>query len=209
LENLCRTYWYPLYAFIRRQNYSPEEAEDIAQAFFADLLAKRAISEADQEKGRFRSFLLARLKNFLSNWRRLSYAQKRGGGKSAISIDEVNAEDRYQRELVDTNDPAKEYERNCAIALLSHAIARLKSESEAHGNLQKFEQLKPFLLERGHGDYVDVGEKLGMKPGAVAVAVARLRHRFRKILEAEIAGTVSSPEEVAGEIQYVLAIFSV
>jgi len=207
LETLCRAYWYPLYAYIRRQGHSPHDAQDLTQAFFADILETGCLVAADRERGRFRTFLLAVLKRFLlQEWRRLR-AQKRGGGQTLLSLDTATAESRYQTEPGPDLPPDRIYERRWALTLLDQALARLRTEFAAAGKIREFDQLKVFLTaEKGEIAYADVAANLGMNEGSARVAVHRLRRRFRDLFREEIAHTVSRPEEVEEEARYLLGV---
>jgi DNA-directed RNA polymerase specialized sigma24 family protein len=208
LDRLCRTYWYPLYAYLRRKGFGPHDAQDTTQSFFERFLEKDCFSRADPEKGKFRSFLLAPLENFLSDQLKFARAQKRGGGQPVISIDEMKAEDCYRCEPLDTHYPARAYERDWTMTVLTHAMDSLKAGLEAEGGGQRFEDLKPFLLEEEDADYTAVCKKLGISIGAARTAVCRLRERFRVLLEEEIAQTVGSAEEVEAEINYLISVLS-
>jgi len=201
LEELCRTYWYPLYAYVRRRGYESHEAEDLTQEFFARLLAKNYLANAAREKGKFRSFLLASLKHFLANeWDR-AHAQKRGGGQTLVSLD---AETRYQHESVDEASADKLLDRAWAVALLDQVLARLEAESDP----KQFTALKPFLtVDKETIPYAEVAGALGTTEGAVKVVVHRLRKRYRVLLREEIAHTVASPAEIDEEIRHLFAAF--
>jgi RNA polymerase sigma-70 factor (ECF subfamily) len=206
LESLCRTYWYPLYAYVRRAGNSPQDAEDLTQAFFARFLEKQWVVDADRNRGRFRSFLLTSLKHFLANEWDKAKAQKRGGRVRFVPLDADTAETRYRREPADTATPDREFDRCWALALLDTVLARLQREYEEEGKSGLFEHLKGTLGgERSGLPYARLGEKLQMSEGAVKVAVHRLRQRYRLILRAEIADTVSTPAEVEAEIQELFA----
>jgi RNA polymerase sigma-70 factor (ECF subfamily) len=209
LEKLCRTYWYPLYAFARRQGCAVEEAEDMTQEFFARLLAKNYLSLADPARGRFRSFLLTSLKNFLANeWRLVSRA-KRGGGQQFIPLDTENAEGRYAHEPVDEASPDKLYEKRWAATVLEQAMDRLHEEFRATGREKLFAELKAFVWgDRDVTSQVEVAARLRMSEGAVNVAVHRMRRRYRELLRAEIADTVASPAEVDEELHHLKAVLS-
>lgn len=206
LETLCRTYWYPLYAYVRRTGKGPQDAQDLTQTFFARFLEKRWLADVDQQRGRFRSFLLSALKHFLANeWDR-ARAQKRGGGVRFISLDTNAAETRYQREPADTATPDKEYDRRWALALLDTVLSRLQQEYAGAGKAGLFEHLKGTLGgERATLPYARLGEQLEMSEGAVKVAVHRLRQRYRAILRAEIANTVTTSAEVEAELRELFA----
>jgi RNA polymerase sigma-70 factor (ECF subfamily) len=206
LVTLCATYWYPLYVFVRRQGYRPEDAQDLTQAFFARLLEKNYVGAADRHRGKFRSFLLASLKHFLSNERDYGRAQKRGGGRPAMSLDFGSAETRYRHEPVDRMTPERLFERRWALTLLDRVLRRLHDEYAAAGNLPLFERLKQFLTaEKGTTPYREVAERAAMTEGAVKVAVHRLRKRYRKLLEDEIAHTVSHEDDVQDELRQLFA----
>jgi RNA polymerase sigma factor (sigma-70 family) len=203
LEALCRAYWYPLYAYLRRQGHSPHDAEDLTQGFFARLLEKRYLDAADQEKGRFRSFLLMALKRFLAKeWER-NRAQKRGGGKATLSLDTEIAERRYQGEGAERLAPDRIYERRWALTLLDQALAAVRQDYQALGREAEFDHLKGCLTaERGEIPYAEVAARLGMTEGTARAAVHRMRSRFRALFRAEIARTVAKPEEVEDEVRY-------
>ncbi|HEV2207703.1 MAG TPA: sigma factor [Verrucomicrobiae bacterium] len=209
LETLCRAYWYPLYAFVRRQGYDLHQAQDLTQEFFARLLTKRYLDSVEREKGKFRSFLLAAMRHFLSNeWDRAN-AAKRGGGKQWISLDETTAEGRYQVEPASTLTPEQEFERLWAVAVLDQAYAKVQAEYAASGKGRMFEQLKAFLANgAGSGDYAAPAAELGMSANTVAVAVRRMRQRYRDLVRAEIANTVASPEEIDEEMRYLLTVLA-
>jgi RNA polymerase sigma factor (sigma-70 family) len=209
LETLCRNYWYPLYAYVRRQGHSAHDAQDLTQAFFARLLEKNYLADVQREKGRFRSFLLASLKHFLANeWDR-EQALKRGGGKRLIALDEESAESRYKLEPKDDLSADKIYERRWALTLLDQVLAKLRGEFEKDGKLDQFETLKQYLSGgRTSVSYAQAADKLGMNEGAIKVAVHRLRKRYRELLRAEIAQTVATASEVEAEIRYLFAALS-
>ena len=209
LEALCRTYWYPLYAFARRLGQSPHDAEDSVQGFFAICLEKHYLAAAEQAKGRFRSFLLLALKRYLAKERDKSRARKRGGGERPIALDGLSAEQRYALEPAEQFSADKLFERRWALTLLEQVLSRLREELAAAGRLGAFEQLKEFLLAGGRGTpYKELAARLGTSEGAVKVGVHRLRQRYRELLEEEIANTVASPEEVEEERRYLLAVLS-
>jgi len=209
LETLCGNYWYPLYAYVRRQGHSAHDAQDLTQAFFARLLEKNYLADVQREKGRFRSFLLASLKHFLANeWDR-EQALKRGGGKRLIALDEDSAESRYKLEPKDDLSADKIYERRWALTLLDQVLAKLRGEFEKDGKLDQFETLKQYLSAgRTSVSYAQAADKLGMNEGAIKVAVHRLRKRYRELLRAEIAQTVATASEVEAEIRYLFAALS-
>lgn len=209
LETLCKNYWYPLYAYVRRQGHNPHNAQDLTQAFFARLLEKNYLADVQRERGRFRSFLLASLKHFLANeWDR-ERALKRGGGRKLVALDDDSAESRYKLEPRDDFSADKIFERRWALTLLEKVLSSLRAEFEAVGKLETFELLKQYLSSgRTSVSYAHAAEKLGMNEGAVKVAVHRLRKRYRELLRAEIAQTVATASEIDAEIKYLFAALS-
>jgi RNA polymerase sigma-70 factor (ECF subfamily) len=205
LADLCQSYWYPLYAFLRRRGYPHEEAEDLVQGFFAQLLDKNYLRAADRERGRFRSFLLASLKNYAANeWDRKK-AKKRGGDATTLSLDFETAEGRYHVEPSDEQTPEQVFDRGWAMAQLGQVLERMRSEE---GDSERIEVLEGFLT--GESDdvrYKDVAGRLGMTEGAVKVAVHRLRQRFGKMLREEVARTLDDPADVDDEIRHLFAAF--
>ncbi len=209
LETLCRTYWYPLYAYVRRQGHSPPDAQDLTQEFFARLLQKDYLKAAAREKGRFRTFLIVALKRFLANeWDRLR-AQKRGGGQPLLSLDTELAEQRYRIEPAAEATADKIFERRWALTLLDRTMTRLREEFTAAGKADEFDRLKVFLTaERGEISYAEIAAELGMTENAARVAVHRLRRRFREVSREEIAHTVSRPEEIDEEVRYLMSVLA-
>jgi len=209
LENLCRSYWYPLYAFLRRQGYTSADAKDLTQGFFANFLQKNFLTAVNPAKGKFRSFLLTALKHFLANeWDRLQ-AEKRGGKHAFISLDEQSAEKRYQLEPSSSATPEELYEHRWALTVLDAGLKRLKDDCEADGKAAQFEELYVYLSsEPAEGDYARSAARLGMSNGAVAVAVHRLRQRYGELLRKEIGRTVSSPAEIPEEMRFLFSVFS-
>ena len=205
LATLCRAYWYPLYAFLRRQGLNTHDAEDVTQGFFAHILEKDALAQVDRAKGRFRTFLLASLKHFLADERDRAKAQKRGGGQPVISLDACEAEARYGLEPRDELSPDKLFDRRWAIAVIERVLARLDAEYSAAGKGALFSALKPLLTAPGSArPYAEIGAQFSMKEGAVKVAVHRLRQRYGAALRAEIAETVGTAEEVDAELRHLL-----
>jgi RNA polymerase sigma-70 factor (ECF subfamily) len=209
LEELCRTYWYPLYAYVRRHGHSREDAEDLTQSFFARFLQKNYLEKLRSEHGKFRAFLIASLKHFLANeWDR-SRRQKRGGGVPTLSLDWQDADTRYQIEPADDLSPDKLYDRAWAVTLLERVISRLRGESAADGKALLFEQLKPFLmLGRSDIPYTGAAAGLGMTEGAARVAVHRLRRRYRELLCEEIGQTLSDPAQAEEEMRALFSAFA-
>jgi RNA polymerase sigma-70 factor (ECF subfamily) len=202
---LCRAYWYPLYAFARRQGLAPHDAEDATQAFFAHLLSKNKLAHVDRAKGRFRTFLLASFKHFLADEHDRAQTLKRGGGMTFLSIDSVAAEERYALEPHDEMSPDRLFDRRWARAVIEQALARLQAEYSAAGQAALFAALSPMLGASGTAQpYAEIGATLAMEEGAVKVAVYRLRRRYGAALRAEIAETVATPEEVQVELRHLL-----
>ncbi|HXT10227.1 MAG TPA: sigma-70 family RNA polymerase sigma factor [Candidatus Angelobacter sp.] len=206
LEKLCRNYWLPIYAFIRRQGRNPHDAQDLTQEFFARLLEKHFLGDVQRDKGRFRSFLLASVKHFLANEWDKAVAQKRGGGRAPISIDAAMAESAVGFEPADTLTAEKIFERRWALALLDQVLRRLREEYARDGKERQFERLKPTLTEASRSvPYAEIAAQLGASEGAVKVAVHRLRQRYRELLRAEITDTVGAAEDVDDEIRNLFA----
>jgi RNA polymerase sigma-70 factor (ECF subfamily) len=207
LETLCRTYWYPLYAFVRGSGHSPHDAQDLTQSFFAVLLAKDYLRVVEPEKGRFRTFLRMALKRFLANEWDKQRSQKRGGGQLPLALDTTLAEQRFLEERPGTLGPDSIYDRRWALTLLDEAMARLEQEYTAAGKAVEFEQLKPHLTAgRGEIPYAAIAAGCRTTAGAARVAIHRLRKRFREVFRAVIADTVSAPEELEEEIRHVLQV---
>ena len=207
LEQLCHTYWYPLYAFVRRQGHEAHDAEDLTQEFFARFLAKKYFGRADPALGRFRSFLLACLKNFLREQQRQARRLKRGGGQAIISWDSQTAEERYRQEPADPVTPEQVYDRRWALTLLETVLARLGEEQSGAGKQQVFTQLKDYLWgEACQVSYAQTAERLGMTEGAVKVAVHRLRRRLRDLLREEVAQTVVGGEDIDEELRHLIGV---
>jgi RNA polymerase sigma-70 factor (ECF subfamily) len=209
LADLCSTYWYPLYAFVRKSGRSPAEAEDLTQAFFAYLLEKNVVGVAERARGRFRSFLLAAMKHFLSNQRDLAQALKRGGRQPVISLDGAAAESRYTIEPWHELTAEKLFQRQWAVTLLDRVLAALRDEYAVAGKDSLFAALKSCLAAaHQRADYRELAAHCGMSEGAVKVAVHRLRRRYRNRLRQEIAATLSDPADVADEIRELFGAFA-
>jgi RNA polymerase sigma-70 factor (ECF subfamily) len=202
LEKLCRGYWWPLYAFVRRRGYGPHDAQDLTQEFFARLLAKDFFRAVDRNKGKFRSFLLAALEHFLANeWRR-SQTQKRGGKFTFVSINDDSAEQPFLQVPASNLSPEQLFEQQWAMTLLNQTLARLEQEFVVSGKGGLFGELKIFLTgEKRAASYAELGAKLGMTEAALKMAVSRMRQRYGELLRAEIANTVSDPAEVEAELK--------
>jgi RNA polymerase sigma-70 factor (ECF subfamily) len=210
LAALCESYWFPLYAFVRRAGHSAEDAQDLTQEFFVCLLTKNYLAVADRQRGRFRSFLLGAMKHFLANERRRQAAQKRGGQQPTISLDFHSGESRYSLiEPIDNLTPERLYEKRWALTMLDLVLGRLHDEFQAAGELHRFDTLKRFLAAgTGKPVYRDVAEALGMSEGAVKVTVHRLRRRYRKLLKEEIGRTIVDPQTLEDELRELLAALS-
>jgi RNA polymerase sigma factor (sigma-70 family) len=204
LEALCERYWYPVYAFVRRRGHAADEAEDLTQAFFAKLIEKHYVRDADPARGKFRAFLLTAVTHFLANERDREAALKRGGGRMIVSLDGEAAEGRFRAEPADPLTPERVFERRWALTTLERALARLRAEHERAGAADRFERLKGCLTGEAasHGE---LAAALGMTEGAVKVAVHRLRRRYRELLRAEIAETLVDPATVDDELRELLA----
>jgi len=209
LAHLCRLYWYPIYHFVRRQGHSTHDAQDFTQEFFARLLQKNWIAQADQARGRFRSFLLMVLKRFLAvEWHKAN-AQKRSGNLHCLPLPLDTAEIRYTNEPTDTGTPEQAFEKQWALTLLEAVLRQLRSDYEQDGHGRLFEALKPCLTGRSDMQpYAVLAASLAMSEGAVKVAVHRLRERYRERLKAEIAHTVASPSEVDSEMRHLFRVLT-
>jgi DNA-directed RNA polymerase specialized sigma24 family protein len=202
LEELCQAYWYPLYAFLRRRGIEPPDAEDQVQAFFVLLLERRDFAAADPGRGRFRSWLRTALKNFVVNEVEKAATLKRGGGRRLLSIDRDAAEERFSAEPATDRTPEREFDRAWALSTLERATERLRREYQERGKSDLFEALRPELVaERGEGDREALATSLGLRPGALKVAIHRLRQRFGEALRTEIGETVESAEETDAELE--------
>lgn len=207
LGQLCQDYWYPLYAFVRRNGHDAELARDLTQEFFARLLEKDYLQSAAPEKGRFRSFLLLALKRFLVNEWHKEQTLKRGGGRTPLALDDATAEERYALEPVDDATPDKIYDQRWAHALLDGVMAGLQREAVASGKREQFELLQPFLFgEAGSMSQAGIGTALGLSQSAVKSAVHRLRERYRELLRREVSRTLANPADVEDELRHLLDV---
>jgi RNA polymerase sigma factor (sigma-70 family) len=207
LEKLCRIYWWPLYGFVRRNGYTPEEAQDLTQGFFALFLERRDLEAVRREKGRLRSYLLVSLKNFVGKARRRDTALKRGEGRPLVSLDELRARECADLEPADTLSADKIYERRWALTLLEQVLARLEEEYRVAGNTSLFVRLKELLAdEPGRASQADIASELGMTENAVKQAFHRLRQRYRELLHEEIAHTVAVPGDVEDELRHFISV---
>jgi len=204
LGELAQTYWFPLYAYIRRHGHDASQAEDLTQEFFARLIEKNSLAAADRDKGKFRAFLLTSARNFLANEQDKTRAQKRGGGR-VIALDALDAEARYAIEPIETMTPERLFEQRWARAVLDRVLARLREKYLADDRGQIFDVLKTSLTTPSDAaSTAAMAQQLNLSPGAVTVAIHRLRRRYRELLRDEIAQTVASPELIDEEIDYLL-----
>jgi RNA polymerase sigma-70 factor (ECF subfamily) len=202
LAELCQTYWYPLYSYVRRQGRTKEDAEDLVQTFFERFLEKDYLEGLNAERGKFRAFLLASMKHFLANAWDHAQRQKRGGGTTHLSLDWQGADERFHLDPPDPSNPEKHFDREWALALLERVIGRLRDECASEGKADLFEQAKGFLMVGESAiPYAQAARALGTDEGAVRVAVHRLRKRYRQLLRNEIAQTLSDPAQVEEELQ--------
>jgi RNA polymerase sigma-70 factor (ECF subfamily) len=207
LAALCGAYWYPVYAFIRRQGYPSADAEDLTQGYFTRFIEKQYVKDLKPEAGRFRAFVLASVRHFLSNERDRERAEKRGGGRPSVALDAASAEERYALEPVDPVTPESLFERAWATSVLDRALARLANEAARGDEVGRFDELKAHLT--GGDDpstYRDLAEAWGVGESAVRVSVHRMRKRFGRLLREEVAATVADPTEVDAELRYLLAM---
>jgi RNA polymerase sigma-70 factor (ECF subfamily) len=205
LATLCRLYWYPLYVFVRRRGFSPDQAADHTQAFFTRLLEQRIVRGANREKGRFRSYLLGALKHHLLHEWAHAQAQTRGGGRDSLSLDFSEAEDRYCTEPAHDLTPEKIFDRQWAVTVLELAMAELERQTAAAGKHRQFMRLRAFLGGGSLEAYQRAAVDLGLTEGAVSVLVHRFRRRYRDLVREQIAHTVQSPEEVDDEVRHLFA----
>lgn len=209
LEQLCRAYWYPLYAFVRRRGYTSADAQDLTQSFFARLLERGSLRNIQREGGRFRSFLLTALNHFLLDEWDKARAGKRGGGRAILSLDEQEADGRYRLEPADVSSADKLFERRWALTVLESALDKLRAECAAGGKAQLFELLHARLTDDvPDGAYDGLAAQLNLAPGTVAVTLHRLRKRYREFVRAEVANTVATPSEVDEEMRALKAALS-
>jgi len=207
LEKLCRTYWRPIYSFVQRQGIAPDEAEDVTQAFFVDLLEHKSLTAVRKEKGRFRSYLLGALKYFLADERRRAMAIKRGKGQRLIPLQELSANERIEKEPADPVTAEQIYERRWASTVLERVLGLLKNEYVAAGNAVLFDSLKQLLPdEPGSPSQADIAGQLGMTANAVRQAFHRFRQRYQSLLREEIAQTVATPGDIEDELRHLIRV---
>ncbi len=207
LEELCRTYWYPLYAYVRRYGYNPQDAQDLTQAFFTRLLQKNSFANADRDKGRFRSFLLGALKHFLADEKAKAQALKRGGGMVVISWERDYAEERFGQEPLDEQSPDWLFDRHWALTVLDRAASRLRDEYARRGEEHLFERLKEYLSGE-RPSYMETAHLLHLSESAVKSAIFRLRRRYHELVREEVAQTVINPNDVVLELRHLMDHFN-
>jgi RNA polymerase sigma factor (sigma-70 family) len=206
MEAICKSYWYPIYAFLRRIGHAPSDAEDLTQGFFHRLIDEKSLLTANSDLGRLRSFLLGVLKRLLSDHTRHNATLKRGGGHADLSIDETDAEDRYKLEPSDLESPDKLFDRAWAHGILEHAAVKLRVAFEEGDNGEAFHHLQEFLPQGDNAtSYRKVAKRMGVNENSVRLMVHRMRQRYRKCIEEEVAQTVTDPGEVEAEIEHLLA----
>jgi len=209
LAHLCETYWYPLYAYARRRGHSPHDAQDLTQEFFSRLLQGKWVSQADRQRGRFRTFLLTAMQHFLANEWNKAHAQKRGGHAPIVSLNDDSAEQRYRLESADKSTPETLFERGWALALLNDVLRRLEEEYKRDGKAAWMDAMRPALTaDRDSIGYAEIAQKLGMTEAAARVAVHRLRQRYRQMIQAEVASTVATSAEVEDEMRHLFQVLT-
>lgn len=209
LEDLCRSYWYPLYVYVRLRGYPPDQAEDVVQGFFEQLLERETLKKADPEKGRFRTFLLCCLRRYVAGLQERAGCQKRGGGQPIQSLDVSKAEERYKLESAAVESPDQAFDRHWALEVVDRVFDQLEAESAASGKSQLFAQLKGAIAgDRDDMTYAQMAPPLGLTEGGLRAAVHRLRVRYRQLFREEVAQLVEKPEEVDAEIQHLLRVLT-
>jgi RNA polymerase sigma-70 factor (ECF subfamily) len=208
LDQLCRTYWYPLYAYLRRMGIKPDDAEDLVQGFFLYLLEGRVLRSVGREGGRFPSFLLATFKYFISDQKDKAFAQKRGGGQRLISWELAEAEQRFLREPSNEDSPDRLFDRHWALALLERAMERLQQEWTSGGKAELFAQLKGFVSgEKGLASYAEAAAQANLSPSALKSAIFRLRRRYQDLVREEVGHTLADPNELKEELRHLVGLF--
>jgi RNA polymerase sigma-70 factor (ECF subfamily) len=206
LEELCRTYWYPLYAYVRRRGHQPEQAQDLTQEFFLRLIEKQSLRLADSTRGKFRSFLLTSLKHFLINEREKAHAAKRGGPQSFQPLAWEEAESRYLAEPSRDLTPDQLFDKRWAVTIVERAQHRLREEFAAANKLPLFEQLQGHVWGDGAAGYTESAARLNTTEGALRIAAHRMKDRFRSLLREEVAHTAASADEVDAELRYLISV---
>ncbi|MDQ2776749.1 MAG: sigma-70 family RNA polymerase sigma factor [Acidobacteriota bacterium] len=207
LAALCESYWYPLYAYLRRRGYPAGQAQDLTQDFFVRVVEGRYLDRADPEKGRFRSFLLTSLRFFVADEEDRDRASKRGGG-AVLPFEFSSGEHRYQREPAHDETPERIFERRWALTVLDRVVEKLRDEFVHHGRPEHFERLKVFLLGQSDAPYAALAREMNTSEGALKVAIHRLRKRYRELFRQEIADTVADPAEVETELRYLAGVLT-
>ena len=207
LVSLCESYWYPLYAYLRRRGYSSDQAQDLTQEFFVRVIEGRYLDRAEPEKGRFRAFLLTSLKFFVADEEDRRRAHKRGGGM-VVPLEFSSGEERYQREPAHDETPERIYERRWALSVLDRVVEKLRNEFVQHGRPDHFERLKVFLLGQSDAPYAALAREMNTTEGALKVAIHRLRKRYRELFRQEIADTVADPSAVESELRHLVAVLT-
>jgi RNA polymerase sigma factor (sigma-70 family) len=209
LEKLCLQYWFPLYAFVRRKGYSPEDAQDLTQSFFASMVERHAFARADGRRGRFRTFLLSALQNHLRMERRARVAMKRGSGFPMLSWDAINAEERYRGLLIENSTPERIFERRWAMALFETVLAKLRQEFVRGGKAEVFDRFREHVwASEETTPYGELAREVGVPAGTLRMTVYRMRLRYRELLREEVAQTVAEPSEVESELRYLIGIMA-
>lgn len=206
LEELCRTYWFPLYAYVRRRGHQPEEAQDLTQEFFLRVIEKQSLRLADSARGKFRSFLLTSLKNFLINEWEKTRAAKRGGGQASVPLEWDEAESRYLAEPSQDLTPDRLFDKRWAVAIVERAQHRLRAEYCAANKLPLFEQLQGHVWGDAAAGYAESAARLNTTEGALRIAVHRIKERFRSLLREEVAQTAASTDEIDAELRYLVSV---
>jgi RNA polymerase sigma factor (sigma-70 family) len=207
LDQLCRAYWFPLYGYLRRHGLSPEDAEDLTQGYFASLIERNYLAQADHERGRLRSFLLTTLKHYLADQWSRARTLKRGHGRQIVSIDAAAAEERYGMEPADEESPDRLFDKRWALTVLDNVLAALRADYVKAGQERVYDELKKFLAWNSAGEaYREAAAALGMKESAVRVAIFRLRRRYGDLLREQVADTVTSADEVPAELEHLLSL---
>lgn len=209
LASLYQAYWYPLYAYLRRRGYNEQDAEDLVQSFYAFLHEKHAVAKADRERGKFRTFLLSSLQNFLSHENERARAEKRGGGRELIFLDALNAQERYRLDAAEQETPETVFETRWAHTLLEQTLAGLRADFIARGKQRLFDGLRPFLTtEAGETSYQTAADRLGLPLSAIKTSIRRMRLDYRARLREEIGRTVSRPDEIDEELRYLRKVLA-
>ena len=207
LETLCRDYWYPLYSYLRRRGYSTNDAQDLTQDFFAELIHKDFLKVVVPEQGRFRWFLMDAIKKFAAKWNASQGTQKRGGDRKQLSLDFDSGEQRFLNEPSSEWTAEKQFERSCALQLLDRALTKLAAYYKDRGKQRFFDELKIFLMAGGNvPSYAEIAERMSLTPTAVKVAVHRLREKYRQAIQNAVADTLDDPQEIDKEINELLSV---